>query len=107
MAALQRLADALGTALAGEVRFDSATRAAYASDASNYRQVPVGVVLPRTVEDVVAAFALCRSHGAAILPRGAGTSMCGQSVNAALILDCSKYLDRVLAIDPAARTARV
>ena len=107
MVAFQRLADALGTALAGEVRFDPAARAAYASDASNYRQVPVGVVLPRTVEDVVAAVALCRSHGAALLPRGAGTSMCGQSVNAAVVIDCSKYLDRVLCVDPAARMALV
>ena len=107
MTGFQGLADELGTALAGEVRFDAATRAAYASDASNYRQVPVGVVLPRSVEDVVAAVAVCRNHGAAILPRGAGTSMCGQSVNAALVVDCSKYLDRVLAVDPAGRTARV
>ena len=107
MVAFQRLADALGTALAGEVRFDAAARAAYASDASNYRQVPVGVVLPRSVEDIVAAVAQCRGHGAALLPRGAGTSMCGQSVNAAVVIDCSKYLDRVLSVDPAACTARV
>jgi FAD/FMN-containing dehydrogenase/Fe-S oxidoreductase len=107
MAAFQALGAALGTALAGEVGFDDAARAAYASDASNYRQVPVGVVLPRTIEDVVAAVALCREHAAAILPRGAGTSMCGQSVNAAVVIDCSKYLDRVLAIDAASLTARV
>jgi FAD/FMN-containing dehydrogenase/Fe-S oxidoreductase len=107
MAGFQRLGQALGTALAGEVRFDDATRAAYASDASNYRQVPVGVVLPRTVDDIVAAVAAARSHDAALLPRGAGTSMCGQSVNAALVIDCSKYLDRVLAVEPAAGTARV
>jgi FAD/FMN-containing dehydrogenase/Fe-S oxidoreductase len=94
-------------ALAGEVCFDNATRAAYASDASNYRQVPVGVVLPRTLDDVVAAVALCRSHGAAILPRGAGTSMCGQSVNAAVVIDCSKYLDRVLAVEAESRIGRV
>jgi FAD/FMN-containing dehydrogenase len=107
MVAFQRLEAALGTALAGEVCFDDATRTAYASDASNYRQVPVGVVVPRSVEDVVAAVALWRSHAAAVLPRGAGTSMCGQSVNAAVVIDCSKYLDRVLAVDPASRTARV
>src|SRR5499426_3989987 len=107
MVAFQRLGAALGMALAGEARFDAATRAAYASDASNYRQVPVGVVLPRSVEDVVSAVALCREHGAAILPRGAGTSMCGQSVNAAVVIDCSKYLDRVLAVDAPARLARV
>src|SRR5262249_61861349 len=103
----QRLDVALASAIAGEVRFDDAARAAYASDASNYRQVPVGVVLPRSVEDVVAAVALCRAHGAAVLPRGGGTSMCGQSVNAAVVIDCSKYLDRVLMVDPALRTARV
>jgi FAD/FMN-containing dehydrogenase/Fe-S oxidoreductase len=107
MVAIQRLEAALGAALAGEVRFDNGARAAYASDASNYRQVPIGVVLPRTLGDIVASVALCRSHGAAILPRGAGTSMCGQSVNAAVIIDCSKYLDRVLAIDAASRVARV
>jgi len=107
MVAAQRLDVALGSAIAGEVRFDDAARAAYASDASNYRQVPVGVVLPRSADDVVAAVALCRAHDAAILPRGAGTSMCGQSVNAAVVIDCSKYLDRVLAVDPVSRTARV
>ena len=107
MVEIQRLEAALKGALVGEARFDKGARAAYASDASNYRQVPVGVVLPRSVEDIVAAMALCRSHGAAILPRGAGTSMCGQSVNAAVVIDCSKYLDRVLEVDPAARLARV
>jgi FAD/FMN-containing dehydrogenase/Fe-S oxidoreductase len=107
MVAFQRLEGALGAALAGEVRFDSAARAAYASDASNYRQVPVGVVLPRSVEDVVATVRLCREHGAAVLPRGAGTSMCGQSVNAAVVIDCSKHLDRVLSVDAAGRMARV
>ena len=94
-------------AVAGEVRFDNGARAVYASDASNYRQVPVGVVLPRTLEDIVTSVALCRGHGAAILARGAGTSMCGQSVNAAVVIDCSKYLDRVLCVDAAARMARV
>jgi FAD/FMN-containing dehydrogenase/Fe-S oxidoreductase len=107
MVVFQRLGAALGNALTGEVRFDNGARAAYASDASNYRQVPVGVVLPRSVDDIVAALALCRQHGAAILPRGAGTSMCGQSVNAAVVVDCSKYLDRVLGIDAAASVARV
>jgi FAD/FMN-containing dehydrogenase/Fe-S oxidoreductase len=107
MVVVQRLEAALGALISGEVRFDNGARAAYASDASNYRQVPIGVVLPRTVEDVVASVALCREHGAAILPRGAGTSMCGQSVNAAVVIDCSKYLDRVLAVDAVSRTARV
>ena len=98
---------ALAAAIDGEVRFDAGARAAYASDASNYRQVPIGVVLPRSAEDVVRAMGLCRAHGAPVLARGGGTSLCGQSVNVAVVFDFSKYMDRVLAIDPAARTALV
>ena len=101
------LESALQGVLAGEVRFDAGARAAYASDASNYRQVPVGVVLPRSVEDIVAAVAVCREHGAPILARGGGTSLCGQSVNVAVVIDASKYLDKVVELDAAARTARV
>jgi len=107
MVDLQRLEARLRAAIAGEVRFDKGARAAYAADASNYRQVPVGVVLPRSVEDIVAATAAAREHGVPILARGGGTSQCGQGVNAALVLDCSKYLHRVLHVDPAARLARV
>ncbi len=91
----------------GEVRFDNGSRALYATDASNYRQVPIGVVIPRTVEDVIAAVAVCHSHGAPVLARGGGTSLCGQCCNVAVVFDFSKYLNRVLEIDPAARTARV
>ena len=101
------LAAALRAAVRGEVRFDSGARAAYASDASNYRQVPIGVVLPRSAEDIVATLAACRAHGAPILARGGGTSLCGQTVNVAVVIDASKYLDRVLELDPASRTARV
>jgi len=107
MVDLQRLEARLRGAIAGEVRFDKGARAAYAADASNYRQVPVGVVLPRSVEDIVAAIAAAREHGVPILARGGGTSQCGQGVNAALVLDCSKYLHRVLHVDPAARLALV
>ncbi|HUN70314.1 MAG TPA: FAD-binding and (Fe-S)-binding domain-containing protein, partial [Burkholderiales bacterium] len=103
----QPLESALRAALKGEVRFDNGARAAYASDASNYRQVPIGVVLPRTTGDVVAAVAACREHQAPILARGGGTSLCGQTVNVAVVIDASKYLDRVLELDVAARTARV
>src|SRR5690606_19886524 len=95
MVDLQRLEARLAGALAGEVRFDKGARAAYAADASNYRQVPVGVVLPRRVEDIVAAIDVAREHGVPVLPRGGGTSQCGQGVNAALVIDCSKYLHRV------------
>jgi FAD/FMN-containing dehydrogenase/Fe-S oxidoreductase len=104
---MKQLQAALAAAIAGEVRFDAGARAAYASDASNYRQVPIGVVLPRSAEDVVAAMAACREHGVPVLARGGGTSLCGQSVNVAVVIDCSKYMDRVLAIDPAARVAQV
>jgi FAD/FMN-containing dehydrogenase/Fe-S oxidoreductase len=97
----------LRQALEGEVRFDAGARAAYASDASNYRQVPIGVVLPRSAEDIVAAVAACRAHEAPILARGGGTSLCGQSVNVAVVIDASKYLDRILELDSASRLARV
>ena len=98
---------ALRRAVRGEVRFDAGARAVYSADASNYRQVPIGVVLPRSVEDIVEGVAVCRAHGAPVLARGGGTAQCGQTVNVAVVFDTSKYLHRVLAIDPAARTARV
>lgn len=90
-----------------DIRFDAGSRATYASDASNYRQVPIGVVLPRSAEDVVAAMAACREHDAPVLARGGGTSLCGQTVNVAVVMDASRHLDRVLEVDPASRTARV
>jgi len=93
--------------LRAEVRFDAGARAAYASDASNYRQVPIGVVLPRTDADVVAAVAACRDQGAPLLARGGGTSLCGQTVNVAVVIDSSKSLDRILELDAASRTALV
>ena len=98
---------ALRQAVTGEVRFDGGSRAAYSTDASNYRQVPIGVVLPRTVEDVVATVALCREHGVPVTSRGGGTSLAGQTCNVAVVVDYSKYMNRVLAIDPVARVARV
>ncbi|HSG75415.1 MAG TPA: FAD-binding and (Fe-S)-binding domain-containing protein [Burkholderiales bacterium] len=104
---MKELQAALAAAVAGEVRFDAGARAAYASEASNYRQVPIGVILPRSAEDVMAALAVCRAHGAPVLARGGGTSMCGQSVNVAVVIDCSKYMDRVLSIDAATKSARV
>ncbi|RKS06604.1 FAD/FMN-containing dehydrogenase [Nocardiopsis sp. Huas11] len=93
--------------VAGEVRFDPGTLAAYATDASNYRRVPIGVVAPATVEDGVEAVAVCREHGAPVLSRGGGTSLAGQTANHAVVLDWSKYCDRVLDIDPHGRTALV
>jgi FAD/FMN-containing dehydrogenase/Fe-S oxidoreductase len=101
------LAHDLRPRIAGEVRFDDGSRALYATDASNYRQVPIGVVLPRTVEDVLETLAVCRRHGAPVLGRGGGTSLAGQCCNAAVVIDMSKYLSRVIEVDPAARRARV
>jgi FAD/FMN-containing dehydrogenase/Fe-S oxidoreductase len=100
------LARALRREIDGEVRFDRGTRALYATDASNYRHVPIGVVVPRTVDALVSAAAICREHDAPILPRGGGTSLAGQTCNHAVILDCSKYLDRV-DLDPATGIAIV
>jgi FAD/FMN-containing dehydrogenase len=93
--------------LRGEVRFDSGSRAVYATDGSNYRQVPIGVVIPRDKEDVLATVALCRDHRAPLLARGGGTSLAGQCCNAAVILDFSKYMAAILEIDPERRIARV
>lgn len=90
-----------------EVRFDSATRAVYASEASNYRQLPIAVVIPKTLEDLVLAVKFCHQADLPILPRGAGTSMCGQSVNAAVIIDASKYLNNIVYMDQASQMAVV
>jgi FAD/FMN-containing dehydrogenase/Fe-S oxidoreductase len=91
----------------GEVLFDRATRGRYSTDASIYQMDPVGVVIPETIDDVVAAMALARDEGVPILARGGGTSQCGQTVNRALVIDCSKHLRRILNINVEARTALV
>ncbi len=93
--------------LRGEVHFDMGFRAMYAADSSNYRQLPIGVILPRDAADVEAALAACRATGAAVLPRGAGTSLAGQCANVAVVFDFSKYMNRLGAIDPEARLATV
>ena len=104
---MSTLAKDLAAAVSGAVRFDPGNRALYATDASNYRHVPVGVVLPRTVDDVVATMEVCRAHDVAVLGRGGGTSLAGQCCNEAVVLDFSKHLNQVLEIDPARRVARV
>ncbi|HZC19944.1 MAG TPA: FAD-binding oxidoreductase, partial [Rubrobacteraceae bacterium] len=86
--------------LKGEVRFDAGTRAIYAHDSSNYRQVPFGVVIPKDEEDVVAAMEACHKHGAPVLPRGTGTSLSGETTNVAVILDTSKYMREILEVNP-------
>ena len=101
------LSDALKSRIRGEVRFDSASRALYATDSSNYRQVPIGVVVPRDSDDVAAAISIARAHGAPILCRGGGTSLAGQCCNVALVIDFSKYMAQILELDPQRRIARV
>ena len=91
----------------GEVRFDRGSRALFACDASNYRQVPIGLVVPRDADDVVRAVAACRKFGAPVLPRGAGTSLAGQSCNVAVVLDFTKYMNKILELDAEKRFARV
>jgi FAD/FMN-containing dehydrogenase/Fe-S oxidoreductase len=101
------LARALRSEIAGEVRFDRGSRALYATDGSNYRQVPIGVVMPRHADDVLAAVSVCREFNAPLLCRGGGTSLAGQCCNVAVVLDFSKYMSRILEIDPERRVARV
>ena len=98
---------ALKTAVRGEVCFDRGSRALYSSDASNYRHVPIGVVIPRDVDDVVAAMKVCRDFDAPVLPRGAGTSLAGQSCNAAVVFDFTKYMNRILELNADSKYARV
>ncbi|MFD1557479.1 FAD-binding and (Fe-S)-binding domain-containing protein [Paraburkholderia silviterrae] len=97
----------LRAALGPAVRFDVAHRAAYASDASNYRQTPIGVIVPESTEAVASALAICRRHDAPVLSRGGGTSMSGQTVNAAVVFDYSRSCNRILELDPVAGTAIV
>ncbi|MGB7601485.1 MAG: FAD-linked oxidase C-terminal domain-containing protein [Candidatus Sulfotelmatobacter sp.] len=101
------LAEALRSRIRGEVGFDRGSRALYATDGSNYRQVPIGVVLPRDADDVIATVALCREFGAPLLCRGGGTSLAGQCCNVAVVLDFSRYMAAIVEIDPARRIARV
>src|SRR2546430_1040604 len=91
----------------GEVRFDRGSRALYATDGSNYRQIPIGLVVPRDDADVIAAVGACRKYGAPVLARGAGTSLAGQCCNVAVVLDFTKYMNQILEIDQNSRFARV
>src|SRR5689334_4608231 len=102
----QALAAELKDEIQGEVRFDDGSRALYATDGSNYRQVPIGVVIPKSVDDVIATVGACRKHGAPVLSRGGGTSLAGQCCNVAVIMDMSKYLNRILELDPEKKIAR-
>src|SRR5579859_4524807 len=103
----QGLSEALRAQIRGDVRFDTSSRALYATDGSNYRQVPIGVVLPRDADDVLATISVCRDFGAPLLCRGGGTSLAGQCCNVAVVLDFTRYMGKILEIDPERRIARV
>jgi FAD/FMN-containing dehydrogenase/Fe-S oxidoreductase len=97
----------LQRALSGEVQFDQGTRALYATDASNYRQVPIGVVFPRNVDDVITTVEIARKHAVPLLGRGGGTSLAGQCCNIAVILDFSRHMRTILNLDPQQKIAEV
>src|SRR2546423_1743187 len=101
------IASDLRAAIEGEVRFDTGSRALYATDASNYRMPPIGVVVPHHLDELVEIHRVCREHGAPIVLRGGGTSLAGQGCNTAVLIDFSKYLHQILEIDPDRRLARV
>ena len=103
----EQLEQQLRAKIHGEVRFDATSKALYATDGSNYRHIPIGVVIPRDEADVIATVAICRTVNAPILSRGAGTSLAGQGCNAAVILDFSKYMNGMDAIDPITKTVHV
>ncbi len=101
------LNEALKRVVRGEVRFNDGDRALYSTDASNYRQIPIGVVVPRDADDVVEAIAVCRSYGAPVFARGGGTDLAGSTCNAAVVFDMSKHLNQVLEINWDEKWARV
>ena len=102
-----RLRNELRRRVDGEVRFDPGTRATYSTDGSNYRQVPIGVVVPRSIDAAVEAIAVCREFDVPLLSRGGGTSLGGQCCNTAILLDWSKYCHRIVSVDTEAGTALV
>jgi len=97
----------LEAAVAGDVRFDSYSRSLYATDASIYEMTPIGVVFPKSTADVASVVSYCAGRDLAVLPRGGGTSLAGQTVNEAIVLDFTRYMDDLVAVDPDDRTATV
>src|SRR4051794_31013756 len=101
------LAADLRRSVRGEVRFDDGSRALYATDASNYRLPPLGVVIPRDADDVIAALACCRRQGAPVVHRGGGTSLTGGATNTAVVFDHSKVFNRIVRVNTDERWAEV
>jgi FAD/FMN-containing dehydrogenase/Fe-S oxidoreductase len=93
--------------ISGGVRFDAFSRGRYATDASHYQMMPLGIVLPKTTAEAERAIAIARTEGVSVLARGGGTSQCGQTVNSSLVIDCSRHLDRVLELDVAGKRCAV
>jgi FAD/FMN-containing dehydrogenase/Fe-S oxidoreductase len=104
---VEGLESELRSAISGEVRFDAGSKATYSTDSSNYRQIPLGVVLPRTMADIEEVVAICRRYKAPLVNRGGGTSLAGQTCNVAVVMDMSKYYNKVLELDVAAKTIKV
>ncbi|WP_339130027.1 FAD-binding and (Fe-S)-binding domain-containing protein [Streptomyces sp. f51] len=102
-----RLRSELARAVRGEVSFDATARALTTMDASNYRRVPLGTVAPRDADDVAATLAVCRAHGVPVVARGGGTSIAGQATGTGVVLDFTRHMNRILALDPDTRTAVV
>ena len=98
------LAARLSREIAGDVLFDAFDRGRYATDASFYQIVPFGVVVPRTMDDALRALAIAREDGRAVTPRGGGTSQCGQTINNGIVIDGSKYLNKIISLDVEKRT---
>src|SRR6266704_258371 len=92
---------------AGEILFDAFTRGRYATDASSYQMMPLGVVVPRTIAEAEKAIAVARSEGVSVLARGGGSSQCGQTVNHSLVIDCSKHLNKIISLDAPGKTCVV
>src|SRR3954470_8883935 len=103
----QALITTLRRHVGGELRFDATSRRLYSTDASIYQIEPLGVVIPRTLDDLQAAVQIALEMHVPIVPRGGGTSLSGQSIGPGLVIDCSKYLNQIVAVDPEARTAVV
>jgi len=104
---VRKLEAALRDNVRGEVRFDPGSLGMYAVDGSNYRQVPIGLVVPTSIEDVVNTVSVCRQFGAPVLSRGGGTSLAGQCCNIAVVMDWSKYLHNIVELNIPEKFARV
>src|SRR3990170_5135776 len=101
---LPEIQDELRNSIAGEARFDTTTRILYSTDASIYQVEPLGVVFPRTLDELQAVVEIAAKHNLPILPRGSGSSLAGQAIGEALIIDCSRHLNRQIQIDPEERS---